>query len=157
MESTGKIIETILDNKDSTCMAHLIVTLEMNKIESDYQHPENPAIFQREYDEVCLTKRFAISSFYREIEGEIMRRMKNLHKIDFLEKKASDTAIILKTTPKKLERTLSAFRLENAILDRVKQKCPGCYKNLCPMLQKSYDEAGFVKSYSISFELEKIK
>ena len=157
MESTGKIIETILDYKDATYMAHLIVTLEMNKIESDYQHPENPAIFHREYDEVCLTKRFAINSFYKELEAKIMRRMKNLHELDFLEKKALEAVTALKTAPKKLERTLSAFRLENAILDRAKQKYPDCYKNLCPMLQKSYDEAGFIKGCSISLDLDKIR
>jgi hypothetical protein len=159
MENIGKIIGKILAGEDVTCMAHLIMTLELNRIESDYQHPENPAIFQREYDEICLTKKLiAISPFYKEFEDEIISRMENIHRPDFLDERASDAIAALKTAPKKLEKTVEAFRLESLILDRIKQKYPNDYEKFPPVLQKSYDEAGFIKSYSINSEqLDKIK
>jgi len=157
MRNIEEIIEKILYDQDLTYMAHLIVTLELNKIEAYYQHPENPAVFQREYDEIYMTKGFTINSFYKEFEDRIINRMSNIHLPDFLGEKAAHAAITLQTSPEKLERTIEAFRLENSILNRIKQNYPAHYKNLRPVLQKSYDEAGFITSYSASPELDKIK
>ncbi len=131
--------------KDEVLLENLGITLEINKIERDYQKPNEPNIFRKEYDDYGLVREYEINPAY--LEKVPMPRMEFSHTEhdEILAKLEENTNLDSLTV------MLHWSDLEKNLQDRLGDEL----FNKIPALLKTIDEDGFVVGYIINEEAMK--
>lgn len=124
-------------------------TLELNKIEAKYQHPDEPILFIRDYDEFGMAKDFEINPKYEHLKEDVNSRIcKSKENFNIKMRRLIDSIM---QDPLKLEIMMLSSNVEKTILDTFKtEKSREELLSITPIIYREYDAEGFPIAYKFN-------
>lgn len=119
-------------------LEHLLKTLELNKLESQYQDPEGVPLFKKEYDELGLVIKYEFSTSQSALSIPWPREHFEFHEIDAMMQHIIDNQDMYD----KLIFLLQTNVTESVLVDMFVQK-GGLVLDKGPLIEKQYDKKGF--------------
>jgi hypothetical protein len=138
----AKLVEKL---EDPDYSKFFLLTLELNKLESQYQKPDQPVLFLKEVDEIGIVTRAELNPLYvGKVPGFIPEH-------SFEAAAEAIAHFFNKTYYKRLSVMLSVNQIEKVFFEGIPKEER---RKMPPFIDKQFDQFGFPTTYRLNADVQ---